>query len=150
MMHSLAGVAAGIMAFFGASTTALGHLPDQRGHATSTVPAISCVAPAVAAREQALGAGMTTYTQNLNAAYAARATALASAYSQNTSDAARKAVKSAWATFGAALRIAHKDWVKAQKDAWGQFRTAVKACGPSASAVADSSNAGMEESAATQ
>ena len=150
-MNALAGLAAGIMAFFGASTT-VNHVPPARddvarARATSTVRAqadIACVAAATAAREQSLGAGMTTYTRSVNAAYTARASALASAYTQTGNDAIRKVVKSASSAFGAAIKVAHKNWTTARTGAWSKFRSALKACGGASASISDESNASLD------
>lgn len=55
----------------------------------ATVTKIACVGTAVVAREASLDAGMTAYTGAVNGAYSARATALASAYSQTTASAVK-------------------------------------------------------------
>jgi len=151
-MNTLAGVAAGFMALFGASST-IDHRPPEndalRGHASSTVQVqgqanVACVAAAVAAREQALGTGISAYTQSINDAYSARASALAAAYTQTGTDAIKKAVKSAWTNFGAALKLGRRTWASAQGSAWSQFRTALKACGGSSTAISDASNASVD------
>ncbi|MSU73635.1 hypothetical protein EXS56_00660 [Candidatus Kaiserbacteria bacterium] len=108
---------------------------------------IACVAAAVAAREAALGTAASTNAQALTSAYSTRASALASAYSQTGNETIKKAVKSSWANFGAALRLAQKSWKSAQKTAWTNFKTALKSCGPAAAAVADTSNASADEKA---
>jgi len=123
--------------------------PRDRGHASSTIANVdlSCVAAAVAAREAALGTAAGANAASLTSAYTDRAAALASAYAQTDKTEIKKAVKDAWAKFGAALRLAHKSWKSAQQAAWTQFRTAVKACGTGASAVTDSANASADAGA---
>lgn len=125
-----------------ASTTARGPAVARRGSID-----IACVAAAVAAREAALGTAASGNAEALTSAYSARASALASAYSQTDNEAIKKSVKSSWANFGAALRLAQRGWKNAQKTAWTQFKTALKACGPAASSIADTSNASADEKA---
>jgi hypothetical protein len=156
MFKELLTAAAGVAAFFGgASSTADHRLPpphrqEVQQHATSLKAGsfdVSCVAAAVAAREAVLAAGISTNSQAINTAYTDRAAALASAYAQTDQGAVKKAVKSAWDKFGAALRLAHRGWKTAQQNAWSQFRTALKACGAGATTVSDSSNASLDASA---
>ena len=149
-----AAAAVGVVAFLGASTTN-DHRPprDLRGESSTTREAklganfnIACVAAAVAARESALGAAVSTHSASVSAAYAARASALLSAYSQTGNDTIRKAVKNAWKQFAGATRAAKKGWQFSREAAWQSFRTAIKSCGNGASSVADHGNAGSEMS----
>lgn len=152
MMEALVAATAGVFALFGGGHP--GDRPDNKPfrpemerHATTTGAMsvnIACVAAAVAARERALDAGVATYTTDINTAYTARAAALATAYAQSDRDAIKKSVRTAWQTFAAALKLDGKNWKKIQKDAWTQFKTAIKSCGAGATAVADNGNAGGE------
>ena len=157
MGNWFAAAAAGVLALFGASSTGDHHFPPPHDgtstgehqrfdrHASST-PQIdfTCVSAAVATREAALDTAVSTHTTDINAAYTTRASALASAYSQTGNDAIKKAVRTAWAQFGAALKLSKKNWQKAKDAAWQSFRTAAKACGGNASALSDGGNAGQE------
>lgn len=160
MENFLAAAAAGIAAMFGGFGGAGNNKmppPDRNAvrneikmQASTTARGsidIACIAAAVAAREAALGTAASGNAQALTSAYSARASALASAYTQTGNEAIKKAVKSSWANFGAALRLAQRSWKGAQKTAWTQFKTAIKACGPAASSVADTSNASADEKA---
>lgn len=159
MENFLAAAAAGIAAMFGGFGGGDNRMPppdrnairnEIKMQASTTTRGsidIACIAAAVAAREAALGTAASANAQALTSAYSARASALASAYSQTGNDAIKKSVKSSWANFGAALRLAQKSWKGAQKMAWTQFKTAIKACGPAASSVADTSNASADEKA---
>lgn len=118
-------------------------------HASTTAKTaidISCVAAAVAAREATLDSAVSTQSVAVNSAYTDRASALASAYAQSGNDTIRKAVKTAWTNFAAAIRVAHKNWNSSQQSAWQTFRVALKACGTNATAVSDSGNASLDAS----
>ena len=163
----LASAAVGAMTLFGASSTGDHKPPRMEGRekATSTMMErqgeremnrmgssttktidVACVAAAVSAREVTLQAGITTLTGDTNTAYITRATALASAYTQTGNDAIKAAVKTTWQQFGAALKIAKKNWQKSRDDAWKTFKTAVKSCGGSAFQISDSNNSSLEAS----
>jgi len=150
MGNWFAAAAAGVLALFGASTTGDHRFPkpprdEFRPHASSTVTVdMACVSQAVAARESALDSALATHTQDINAAYTTRATALASAYAQTGNDSIKKAVRTAWQQFGAAMKLTKRNWQKAKEGAWKSFRDAAKACGGNASAVSDGGNVGQE------
>lgn len=145
--------AAGIGAFFGLHGNASTTPPDRHNtevHATTSAKTslnIACVAAAVAAREASLQIAITANAGAISSAYGTRASALASAYAQTDQSAIKAAVRSAWTTFGAALRVAHKGWITSQQAAWSSFKTALKACGPGATSVADSTSASVDASA---
>jgi hypothetical protein len=161
MNNVFAAAAAGVLALFGFAgdrvTTSTANFnqgssthKEQRdtrvGSTTRPTFNISCVSTAVAARESSLDAAVSTYTTGINSAYTARATALASAYAQTGNVAIRAAVKAAWQQFASATQGSKRAWQKSRENAWATFRTAVKACGPNATAVADTSNASAEVS----
>lgn len=104
---------------------------------------IACVAAAVAAREAALTAGIKTHGDAVVAAYSARATGLANAYTATSSPAIRQGVKKAWEAFDSSVREARKNWQTARKNAWQQFRTTIKSCKASAELI-DSANESSE------
>jgi len=160
MNNWIAAAAAGALAIFGlggqapttthdfnGGTTTRKEARDTRT-ASSTKPVISitCVATAVAAREASIDSAASAYTAGVNAAYTARASALANAYTLTGNDSIRTAVKAAWKQFTSAVQGARRAWQKSRENAWQTFRTAVKACGPSATSVADTENAGSEVS----
>ena len=159
MENFLAAAAAGIAAVFGGFGGGDNRMPPpernevrneiklQASTTTRGSIDIACVAAAVAAREAALATAVSANAQALTSAYSARASALATAYTQTEKEAIKKSVKSSWANFGAALRLAQRGWKNAQKTAWTQFKAAIKACGPAASSVADTSNASADEKA---
>jgi hypothetical protein len=146
--------AAGISALLGVGGNHTVPPPDQHTaqvHATTTGKGhidLSCVAAAVAAREASLQGAITANTGTVTSAYSARASALASAYAQSDNDSIRKAVKTAWGDFRAALQLAHQNWKTAQQGAWSQFKIALKACGTGAASVSDSANASADANAA--
>lgn len=152
MSNALAGLAAGVMAVFGASSINDHRMPsvprgDMKVRATTTASGsvdLACVAAAVAARERSLSTGVGTYTQSVSSAYSTRASALASAYAGSDLATIRAAVKTSWQNFGAALKLAQKSWRTAQQAAWTQFKIATKSCGAGAASVADSTNATAE------
>ena len=111
-----------------------------------TATQIACVGSAVNTREQSLDAGITTLTQAQNAAYSARAGALAQAYTLTSGNGAiRTAIRAAWTTFSAAMRTARTAWQKTRSTAWATFRTTVKACKAPAVAT-DSANSSLDAS----
>ena len=151
MFNSLVAATAGIFSIFGGGggqhQDVKPFRPQEERHATSTAATaanIACVAAAVDAREAALDTGVGTFASDINAAYTARKSALATAYAQTDPGAIRTSVKTAWKTFAAALRLAGKNWKTVQRGAWEQFKTAVKACGPGSASVVDSTNANAE------
>ena len=159
MENFLAAATAGIAAMFGGFGGGDNRMPPPERNAVrneiklqaSTTARgsfdVACIAAAVAAREAALGIAAGANAEALTSAYSARASALASAYSQTGNEAIKKSVKSSWANFGAALRLAQRGWKNAQKTAWTQFKTVIKACGPAAVSIADTANAGADEKA---
>jgi hypothetical protein len=155
MNNWFAAAAAGVLAIFGAhgdkGSTSVNFNQGSSTHkeqrvGTSTKPTldVTCVANAVGARESSIDSAETTFTTAMNTAYTTRATALASAYAQSGNDAIRAAVKSAWKQFTTSARGSRSAWQKAKENAWQTFRTAIKSCGPSATSVADTENAGSE------
>jgi len=130
---------------FGNGTTTHREERDTRAaSSTGSAANISCVAAAVAAREASMGTAVSTYTAGINAAYSTRASALASAYALTDATSIRAAVKTAWSSFSSSVKGAKTAWQKSKENAWNSFRTAIKACGPTAVSVADTSGAGME------
>ena len=113
---------------------------------TKAVANLPCVTSAISAREASLDSGVSTYTAAINDAYSVRASALASAYAQSGTDAIRAAVQNAWKQFTTSSQGARRAWQKSRESAWSTFRNAIKTCGPSASSISDSSNAGSEMS----
>jgi len=88
-----------------------------------------CLGAIVAVRESALDSAMTTYTEAVSNAYAARATALAAAYAQTTSNKAiHNSVKSAWSTFTQSMKDARTTWRSARNGAWSAFGASAKSC----------------------
>jgi len=148
MQQWLASAVVGFMTLFGgvnASTTHDNHPNIQVHNGSSTLSVkVSCVAAAVAVRESALDGAVTTHETAVSAAYSDRALALATAYALPSNDAVRGAVKIAWRNFGAALRVAAKNWKGAELQAWSQFRTTVNGCGPAAASISDSNNSESE------
>jgi hypothetical protein len=132
---------------FGNGTTTHKEQRDTRfGSTTPPTINISCISAAVATREASIDAAVATYTAGINTAYTTRASALASAYGLTGNDAIRAAVKAAWSSFSSAVKGTRSAWQKSRASAWQTFRTAIKACGPSATAVADTANTGSEVS----
>jgi hypothetical protein len=119
-----------------------------RGMRTATTSSgtvdIVCIGTVVAAREASLSAANATYSIDINNAYNTRASALAAAYAQTGTDTVKKSVKTAWQTFGAANKLAKKNWQKTRESAWQTFKTSIKSCGAGASAISDANNASSE------
>ena len=126
----------------------LGPGEHRMGSSTKTVVDPACVGAAVAARETALGAGITTYNTDIGSAYSSRASALASAYALTDKTSIMAAVKTAWAQFGAGLKLSHRNWVTVRTNAWTAFRTAARACGATSAAISDSQNSYTENAVA--
>src|SRR3989344_1305136 len=147
MENFLAAATAGIAAMFGGFCGGDNRMPPPERNAVrneikmqaSTTARgsfdVACIAAAVAAREAGLGIAAGANAEALTSAYSARASALASAYSQTGNEAIKKSVKSSWANFGAALRLAQRGWKNVQNTAWTQFKTARKARGPAAVSI---------------
>lgn len=124
----------------------------EETHTSSTTPTttsteiaskIGCVGTAVSAREVTLAGGMTTYTAALNAAYAARGTALKAAYTNTTRESVRIAVRAAWSTFNASVKSARSSWKSTRDGAWKTYRAAAHAC-KAPSKIGDGGNADSE------
>ena len=97
--------------------------------AQSSVTPATCLGPLVAAREVSLDNAMATYSQSLDAAYTARATALAAANTQTGGNKAiHTSVKSSWSAFTASLKAARNSWRSARNSAWSTFNTSAKSC----------------------
>jgi hypothetical protein len=163
MNNWFAAAAAGVVSLFGgfagshASTSHTFNVNDSSStrkemhdvhvaSSTKTAINISCVASAVSAREDSLNTALTTYTSAIESAYSARSSALVLAYAQSDSNAIRSSVKTAWQQFTSSSQGAKHAWQKSRENAWSTFRNAIKSCGPAASSVADTSNAGSEMS----
>jgi hypothetical protein len=129
-------VSAGALAFAQSATTTM---------AAPASTSIVCVGTAVAAREQALDAGVTTRQAAVSAAYTARASALASAYALTTPAQVHTAVKAAWSTFNASVKSANTAWKSAHNTAWSTFKSAAQACHPK-SGVSDASKSSTDGS----
>lgn len=128
---------------FGVMTPALAQTPTNIPTASSVVAKIACVGTAVNAREQSIDAAMTALTGSMNAAYAARATALQQAYGNTTPNAVKAAVKVAWSAFNSSLKSARKTWETARNGPWAQYRTAAATCRAPAGTT-DSTHAFLE------
>ena len=110
---------------------------------TSESTVIGCVKPAIATREAALAAGWSTYADAKSAAYTARASALATAYTNAMFNTVKDDVKIAWATFRNTTKSARSTWSRTRGAAWKTFRAAAKTC-RATSAVNDSGNASAD------
>jgi hypothetical protein len=167
MWEALVGAVAGAVTIFGASSTGdHARMPPVRelkeratitrelrqnfekrssSSATSTKPLdMGCVSVAASTREIAIGSAVTKFTTDTNAAYTARASALASAYAQGSNDAIKEAVKTAWQQFATSLKATKKAWVQARDDAWKQYKTTLKTCGSGATSIGEAGNVGTE------
>ena len=170
MWQSLVAAVAGIGMMFGGASSTGDHRPagmdrdrmmgsttremhrdgenqfEGRGASSTAAANLPCVAAAVAAREATLGTGATQLANDTSAAYSARASALAAAYSQSNADAVKAAVKTVWDQFKGAMQAARKAWQSSRSSAWSGFKAAVKACGNGSTSVSDAGNAGSEVS----
>ncbi len=116
----------------------------MEGTVVTPASKIACVGAAVSARETAIDAGLTAYTQAVATAYSARATALTQAYATATSTQAVKVgVKSAWSAFNSSFKSAGSTWRTAKSGAWSAFSSAVKACKAPAGTADASSDTGL-------
>ena len=111
--------------------------------ATNESAVIACVKPAIATREAALAAGWSTYADAKSAAYTARASALATAYTNAMFNTVKDDVKIAWATFRNTTKSARSTWFRTRGTAWRTFKAAAKTC-KATSAANDSRNASAD------
>ena len=158
MINQFMAAAAGVITMFGGTTTDGGahanmQMHDRMEHRHGTTTSIGgggpvnpiCIAAAVSTREASLGAAVTTLNSDVSSAYSSRASALAAGYALTDKTSIHTAVRNAWQTFGAALKLGRKSWQSAREGAWTQFRAAAKACGASGdSSISDGGNASME------
>lgn len=105
----------------------------------------ACIAAAVATREGSLGTAIGVNTAAVNAAYSARKTALAAAYTKTDVPSIKAAVKDAWVAFGASMKVARKEWQASRQNAWNTFKKSSKECRAPAS-IGDAGNMGLEAS----
>lgn len=104
---------------------------------------IACVGTAVATRERALSAGISTFNTSISGAYSKRSAALAAAYAKTDTSTVKKDVAAAWSTFKKDIKSARSSWKSTQKGAWEAFRTSTKSC-KIASTISDGGNASTE------
>lgn len=104
---------------------------------------ITCIKDAVAARETSLGAGWTEFSTEVSQAYTARAAALATAYSNDTHQEIKTAVKNAWTAFKNSVKSARADWKQERKEVWAEFKADKKECG-APKTIDDSANQGAD------
>lgn len=130
---------------FAETTVSANTSVEVKASSSSNSAVISCVGAAVATRESTLGTAIAAHGQSVQAAYTARAAALAQAYANTSNDKVRIGVKVAWSNFSNSLKSSAKTWRTSQNSAWTLFRTAVKACKAPVT-VTDSMNAGSEVS----
>ncbi len=134
----------GILTILASLTLALPALAQT----TSTVlpsTTLTCIAAAVAARESALDTAYSTFSQSIQAAYSARASALAQAWTITNTKQRNAAIRAAWSAFNTAKRTANKTWITSRNSAWAQFRASVKTCKAPLSST-DSANSNSEVS----
>lgn len=112
---------------------------DANTTAALSQTTITCIKDAVAARETSLGAGWTTFSTDVSKAYTARAAALATAYSNDTHQEIKTAVKTAWTTFKNSVKSARAEWKQERKEAWAEFKADKKEC-RAPKTIDDSSN----------
>ncbi len=122
-------------------------LPSFAATYTPSATVVSCVATAVNTREQALGAGISVYTQAVASAYSTRSNALKQAWAGTTWSQINPAVKTAWSQFRASIKSTRTAWKNTRQAAWKQFNTATKACKASGTVTAtEASGQGAEVS----
>lgn len=105
---------------------------------------VACINAAVVTRETTLGTVVSTKQQSDTDAFAARATALASAYSGTDAKVIKASVKKAWDTFAAAQKNATQTYKRSRDNTWKTYRDALKACKGSET-VSDARNSSMEQ-----
>jgi hypothetical protein len=82
----------------------------------------------------------------MNAAYATRSAALATAWANTDATARRTAVKAAWESFKKSATDARKAWQTAKKNAWSTFKTGAKTCTGGSEAIStDASGESMDQ-----
>ena len=113
--------------------------------ASSTIDSadLGCLSEAVAAREDALMAALDEFNSDAKTALTERKSDLADAYAKTDRKEVKDAVKSAWKTFGGAMKAARGDLKSAKKAAYTEFKTDAKACGGSVEST-DTSAPGEE------
>jgi hypothetical protein len=113
---------------FAATTTGSSTVKTAASSSVEVAAKITCVGNVVNTREKAIDAAVATYTQAVNSAYSARATALQQAYAQTTLTAVKNSKNATWSDFNKAIKSARSAWVSAKNSAWSQYRTTAVAC----------------------
>jgi hypothetical protein len=101
---------------------------------TSSRPAadLACMQAAVEKRDNALIAAIDAYHTAARAALEKRRDALKAGWALTDRTARRAALRKVWSEFKKSHKKAVQDLRKAKRNAWKQFRTDRKACGPAA------------------
>ena len=134
----------GTLALFGAANTSPAAVQASQAQKAPTGTEMQCLTAAVIVREETLASATATYGKDMEKAYTDRSLALQNAYSQSGILIAKEAVKDAWTTWNAAVRVSKSNWKNARDVAWRVFKASVKACGPNAAALADHGNESQE------
>lgn len=93
---------------------------------------IACIQAAVDKREAAIIAAVDTYHSTVKTALETRRAALKAAWAIPDRTQRRAAIKAAWDAFRGTWRTASNALHKTRRDAWKQYRTDRRACGPTA------------------
>lgn len=93
---------------------------------------ITCIQAAVDKREAAIIAAVDTYHSTVKTALETRRAALKAAWAIADRTQRRAAIKAAWDAFRGTWRTASNALHKTRRDAWKQYRTDRRACGPTA------------------
>ncbi len=100
---------------------------------------VACLGTAADALTQSLSSAMDTFPSAMKTAFTARNTAWKAAWAL-TGRARRAAIRAADRQFNQDSRAVRKAYNQARRDAWGQFRSARKACRGGSSTPAPSSS----------
>lgn len=115
--------------------------PERRARPTTatTTPRVRdvdlvCMQMAVEKRENATITAFDKFTVAKKQALEKRKTALLAAWKIENKQERRTALRTAWQTYRKDSQTAREAFHKARREAWAQFKTERKACGPSAHA----------------
>lgn len=114
------------------STSSRSSVRDDRegkGKRKNVQPIVAgCVQAAVDARETAVLAALTTYTNGVIAAFQVKKTGLHDAWAMSDAAQRKASIKTVWTTFAQSKKSARKAYQVARKTAWSNFKQSAKTC----------------------
>lgn len=96
--------------------------------ATTATVDLACMQSAIGKRDGAIASAFDTYYNAAKGALTARMSALKAAWGMSDKKARNEAQKKAWSDYRTTVKAARKVFHSAQISAWQQFRTDAKAC----------------------